>query len=149
MKQSEVNLLCREAAACFQRMNWALPPDPGIGVCPAFQHADDHAPQRHRDREKQQPDACQGRRESQRRLCISRQPLRHAKLGRSPQEDHGQRHQEPGRREQGCHRRTAPVGDHARKAHRQERQDQSERQDHDHRAHHAPADTEGQRRRAY
>lgn len=28
MKQSDVNLLCREAAACFQRMNWALPPDP-------------------------------------------------------------------------------------------------------------------------
>ncbi len=28
MKQSEVNLLCNEASACFQRMGWTLPPDP-------------------------------------------------------------------------------------------------------------------------
>lgn len=28
MKQSEVNLLCREASACFERMDGALPPNP-------------------------------------------------------------------------------------------------------------------------
>lgn len=28
MKQSEVNLLCREAAECFRRLGWPLPPEP-------------------------------------------------------------------------------------------------------------------------
>ncbi len=28
MKRSEINSVCREAAACFQRHGWALPPDP-------------------------------------------------------------------------------------------------------------------------